>query len=694
MITSRAFIYRFLLCISLLVSVLFGANDSYALESKPVNGEFSSLTLIAGKLDTHENGSATLHAALRLRLKNGWKTYWRSAGDAGFPLTAEATEEAINIGAIKLHWPYPARYVEEWGLESFAFKQQLMLPISIEIPDTKTLSLISLKVNYAVCSDICISEENKIRLSLPTSYKPDNASLFLIRTAEKFVPHENGYKNVQIQPPVIKSENKPDGKGILQVTVNTNSRLGLPELFVEGPAGLRSPKANLSFSKDRKQVVFEIPYEIALPAKTLKGAKLTFTFAEGKLAVEANYNADSTAPDTTSPYAEPEPPEANNNVPNNVPSPLSSASSSSPSLLFIAAIAVLGGLILNIMPCVLPVLSIKLLCVVQHGGRNQREIRLSFLASSLGIITFFLVLAIITISIKETGMAVGWGFHFQSPVFIGFLFILTLLFATNLLGKFEIRLPGWLNTHIYEASASGTLKRHHLLGDYATGIFAALMATPCSAPFLGTAVGFALARGTLEIAVIFLALGLGLALPYLMAACIPSLAMRLPKPGMWMVRVKQVMGGLMLLSSLWLGWVLVEQLTPNQAAVTETSKASLWQPFDEAKIPSLVKEGKTVFVDITADWCLTCKFNKLRVLNNAEIQAMLTEPNVIAMQGDMTRPNPALQAYLKKNGRYGIPFNIAYSPAHPEGLLLPELLTIDAVKAAVTQKEGAKAIAD
>ena len=307
---------------------------------------------------------------------------------------------------------------------------------------------------------------------------------------------------------------------------------------------------------------------------------------------------------------------------------------------------------------------------------------------------------------------------------------LIFLVAANLLGIFEISLPDWLNTRIYETGRAGREQRHHLLGDFATGIFAALMATPCSAPFLGTAVGFALARGDAEILIIFIALGLGLAIPYLLAAIYPSIITKLPKPGMWMVRVKQIMGALMLVAALWLISVLVDQagsgmavfvliitiaigvvlhgrdrwsalrrrgrvplfiagllfmlylastIPPGEQSLaaqrTRVAGQVSWQTFDESKIADLVADGKVVFIDITAEWCLTCKANKLFSLSDADVVSALTEIDVVAMQGDFTKPDKVIEKFLRKHNRYGIPFNIVYGPGHPEGLVLPELLT-------------------
>jgi len=216
------------------------------------------------------------------------------------------------------------------------------------------------------------------------------------------------------------------------------------------------------------------------------------------------------------------------------------------------------------------------------------------------------------------------------------------------------------------------------VGDFLSGVFATLLATPCTAPFLGTAVGFALASEAEVIFLVFAVMGLGLAFPYLAIAAYPKTALLLPRPGAWMVAVKKVMGALLLATALWLGWVMSMQLAPAQH-----EGSGVWQAFAPEKIPALVAEGKTVFVDVTADWCLTCKANKALVLDREEVKALLTRPGVVAMQGDWTKPDEKIAAFLKSHGRFGIPFNVVYTKDKPEGEVLSEVLTVDVVKKAL-----------
>ena len=302
------------------------------------------------------------------------------------------------------------------------------------------------------------------------------------------------------------------------------------------------------------------------------------------------------------------------------------------------------------------------------------------------------------------------------------------LFACNLWGLFEFRLPGWLAD-----MGARTAHVHGMGGHFLTGCFATLLATPCSAPFLGTAIGFALAREAGDIFAVFTALGFGLATPYLLIALMPGLATRLPKPGPWMVTLRKIMGFALAATGLWLVSVLSGVIGLNGSAIVgllmvgviavvflgtrlnrlwqiggagvmvmallafaaptlipntapgarmldkDPRFIGLWQPFDAVAIPGLVSEGKTVFVDVTADWCLTCQVNKAFVLAKDDMVKRLGADNVVAMQADWTLPDDAIAAYLATFGRYGIPFNAVYGPGLPGGLALPELLTRDIV---------------
>lgn len=415
------------------------------------------------------------------------------------------------------------------------------------------------------------------------------------------------------------------------------------------------------------------------------------------------------------------------------------------SLLSLLSIALLGGLILNFMPCVLPVLSLKVMSLVKQSKKAQiHHAKQGFFITGLGILASFLLLALLTIILKASGQAFGWGIHFQNPHFLLFVFLVLVAFSASLCGVFEIDLPSGLGTWLIGHEGKGKIK------DFLSGVFATLLATPCSAPFVGTALSFALARNTGDIFLVFFFLGLGFASPYFLVASLPQRYIFLPKPGIWMVWVQTILGAFLAVTAIWIGWILTFHLPlwvlilstalslmalslfwikhhkkptlkawafatplflmawalswvvrnespydPAKKVASESPILELWQPFEPDGIKALVEQGKFVFVDATAEWCVTCAVNKSLVMNDPHIMDLLAQPNVIAMRADWTRQDPRITQFLQAYGRYGIPFNIVFGPQSPKGVPLPEILTIDAVQDAfkkagleITNKEN------
>ncbi len=393
-------------------------------------------------------------------------------------------------------------------------------------------------------------------------------------------------------------------------------------------------------------------------------------------------------------------------------------------------IALLGGLILNIMPCVLPVLGMKLSSILSARGIERRQIRTHFLASSAGILTSFWLLAVFLMALKLSGQALGWGIQFQNPYFIAVMVVITALFAANMLGLFEIQLPAGAQTWL------ATKGDQSHFGHYLQGMFATLLATPCSAPFLGTAVAFALGGTLPELFAIFTALGLGMALPWLLISLFPSGVLLLPKPGKWMGTVKLLFALMILATSLWLLSLLANfigmpvtimivvilllllfTLTVRKygkrvfliiliSLVATTAVGFLagsltsknwaapladnlhWQALDAQSIAQQVALGKTVFVDVTADWCITCKANKIGVLQQDPVNSALQAENILLMKGDWTVRSDTVTAYLQSFNRYGVPFNIVYGPGAPQGIPLATILSSEQVLSALKQAQG------
>jgi suppressor for copper-sensitivity B len=434
------------------------------------------------------------------------------------------------------------------------------------------------------------------------------------------------------------------------------------------------------------------------------------------------------------------------------PPPVPAAARPAPrpgSLAAMLLIAVLGGLILNLMPCVLPVVSLKVFGLMRAGSHGRGEVVRSALAIAAGILVSFAALAALAVAAAAAGAAVGWGVQFQRPGFVAFLTVVVILFCLNLWGLFEIPLPRPL------AHLGGTATREGLAGHFVSGLFATLMATPCSAPFLGTAIGFALAQPAPIVFAIFLAAGTGLALPYLLLAAAPGAARFLPRPGAWMETVRGIMGFLLAASAVWLLYVLSAQVSPERLATFEVGlllvalftwlrhrtltggpaahraagaglaafavaavvlaaggsgadasggglgggngsrlaaqgKASGligWVAFDRAKAESLAAAGQLVFVDVTADWCFTCKVNERLVLDTPEIAAAFATHHVLPMRADWTNRNDAITRFLADNGRYGIPFYLLYRPGR-EPFVFSELPSKTAILAALDAAAG------
>lgn len=393
------------------------------------------------------------------------------------------------------------------------------------------------------------------------------------------------------------------------------------------------------------------------------------------------------------------------------------------SFLALLGMALLGGFILNFMPCVLPVLSLKIMSLIKHSKKTEKNhVKQGFLTTGLGIITSFLLLAAFTLILKESGEAFGWGIHFQNPHFLLFVFLVLVAFTASLWGVFEVDLPAGLGTWLVTHEGKGRVK------DFLGGVFATLLATPCSAPFLGTALSFALTRSPQDIFLVFFCLGLGFAMPYFLVAALPPHLIRLPAPGVWMLKVQKILGGFLAATALWIGWILSFHLplwaigtslilvllglslfwikhhkrptlkvwllatpffiaawamswnAPFDTSPEEKRRGDMWGSFEESEISSRIKEGKVVFIDATAEWCVTCAVNKRLVLESPAIAALLKDPNVVIMRADWTKQDAAITSFLQRYGRYGIPFNIVFGPQAPEGIVLPEILTINAVQ--------------
>ncbi len=390
-------------------------------------------------------------------------------------------------------------------------------------------------------------------------------------------------------------------------------------------------------------------------------------------------------------------------------------------ILFMLLVAIIGGAVLNIMPCVLPVLSIKLISIVDHSTAQVRKIRHAFLATILGILSCFVVLASMAIAIKITGNTMGWGLQFQNPYFLVTLIIILVFFTANLLGVYEINLGRDISNIINRYITKRNENHKLFFTNYLSGILAVLLATPCSAPFLGSAISFALTQSYSMIILVFFAIGVGFSMPYLILSAAPKLVYLLPKPGPWMNSFKQLMSGFLIATIIWLVYVLIGIIGNLPAYIVSflavimvgslrikiksiryilitiltatlftlpfylkkdkdirvAQYNSIWHNFVEKDIAKYVDQGKIVVIDVTADWCVTCKINKIRVLENSRILERLKQDDIIAMQADITRPRPEVMQFMAKYKRYAIPFNVVFGPNAKSGILTSELPSVE-----------------
>lgn len=319
----------------------------------------------------------------------------------------------------------------------------------------------------------------------------------------------------------------------------------------------------------------------------------------------------------------------------------------------------IGGLILNIMPCVLPVIGLKIMGFVHQAGATRLRVFQLGLAFCAGIFAFFLGIATLATALRAAGSELNWAFQFQNPWFVGIMAAVLLAFGLSLLGAFEILLPPSLNHRIYGMAASEGLG-----GAFGHGLFATLLATPCTAPFLGPALGYALAQPAPVVFAVFACVAAGMASPYFVLTARPAWLKLLPKPGAWMDRTKRFFGILLLLSAVWLGWVLWRQIAP--------------QPGREPFAPQLERAlatGKTVFVDFTADWCVNCKVNERLILKTERVRQLFREHDVAFLVADWTRGDDDITALLRSFGRAGVPLYVIYPRCGGTPVVLPEVIT-------------------
>jgi thiol:disulfide interchange protein/DsbC/DsbD-like thiol-disulfide interchange protein len=644
-----------------------------------------SLTPAAGQRTT---------LAISMTPQPGWHGYWQTPGDSGLPTRIEWTlPKGAKAGDPA--YPVPSTFVIA-GLMNHVYEKPYALIVPFDVPAglAKGTTLpISAKLDYLVCNpSICVPESATVSTTVTVGDgAADPASAASFTQWRKALPRPLGSP--------ARFEVK-DGKFRLAVPLPASVTLHDPHLFAvtDGALNYAAPQ---SFSRDGDTLVIETAAGPTAP-KTFDavlamgdGAGLSFNAAPGTVpAAGTPMSADATA------------------------APAATAPRGTVALTLIAfAGAVLGGLILNIMPCVFPILSLKALSLARAGG-EEREVRRESLAYSAGVILVCVALGGLILALRAAGTQVGWAFQLQDPRVILVLILLTSAIGFNLAGLFELGAVG---------AGSGLASKGGVAGAFWTGALAAFVATPCTGPFMAAALGAALVLPTVAALLVFAGLGLGLAVPFLALGFIPALRRRLPKPGAWMDLFRHILAVPMFLTALGLAWVLGHQteangviigvgaamllaiglwmtglrqrgfkvaswapalvallvalggitLLPKTAAKAAEQGASgmlASQPFDEAKLASLRTGGKPVFLYFTADWCLSCKVNEKAAIERSETADAFRQAGVVTMIGDWTDGDPVIGKFLEAHGRSGVPLYLWYAPGK-DPQVLPQILT-------------------
>lgn len=583
------------------------------------------------RADTSAEGQARL--LLDVKLEDGWKTYWRSPGEGG---VAPSVTWKGEMPAVDWFWPTPARF-EVANITTQGYHDKVTFPMVVHGTLPATINGV---LTLSTCSNVCLLTDFPFSVT-PSVQDPTFAHDYAQAMGQ--IPLASGLTDTLSAGArageLVVEAHRAGGwstPGLYLDTVD-DVDFGMPQIRIDGDTLLATVPVHDSWGEG---------------APDLRGKLVTLVLADNGVAQESQLAiGDAPAVDTAA-----------------------------PAMWQVAAMALLGGLILNLMPCVLPVLGMKLGSILLVEEKSRRQVRRQFLASVAGILVSFMALALLMTVLRMTNQALGWGIQFQNPWFIGVMVLVMLAFSASLFGLFEFRLPSTMTTTLATRGGNG------LAGHFWQGAFATLLATPCSAPFLGTAVAVALTASLPTLWGLFLALGLGMSLPWLLVALRPGLALRLPRPGRWMNILRRLLGVMMLGSAIWLATLLLPHLGVfTQSAVKESVN---WQPLSEQAIDDALAQHKRVFVDVTADWCITCKVNKYNVLHKEDVQAALQQPDVVALRGDWTLPSEAITAFLKKRGQVAVPFNQIYGPGLPEGQALPTLLTREAVLKTLADAKG------
>lgn len=663
--------------------------------------------------------------AVQIKIDDHWHAYWKNPGDAGMaPQVTWNLPEGFSAGP--LVWPTPTRF-SLGPVVGFGYENELVLltEITPAASYTKDSVALSAEIRWVVCNDeTCLPGDSQASLNLPVS---TTAS----KTAEAYAEI---FKKTRSQLPAQHQKLTVErSNGLIQLAIedNTFEKVDAIDFFPEERQAI-DYKEKITLQSDSPHH-YKISMKETAPASNLKGVMVLKSGSKNAayhvdLPLSGNSEISMTTPVVNSTRA-------------NLSTPSQNSFEFTGGLGLALIMAFAGGFLLNLMPCVLPVISFKVLSFIKLAGQSRRLVFQHGLAFSLGVMLSFWVLAALLLGLQTYGRSVGWGFQLQEPIFVATLAASIFLFALSLFGLFEI------GTSLIGAASQAqqiSSNRNALLGSFLGGILATAVATPCTGPFLGTAVGYAVTLPASQAMLIFTSLGLGMCWPYLALAAFPSLLRFLPKPGPWMITFKELMGFLMMGSVLWLIWVFSAQTgsfsvslflaalfflaiagwiygrwsTPMQkpkirsiarlfsfaflgaacyVVVLSTSPwaeamggvsthkqnseitANEWEAFSPERVAQLRAEGTPVFIDFTAKWCLICQANHV-ILSTDEVSQKFSDKGVVKMKADWTKTDETIAAELRKFGRNSVPLYVLYgAEEEKEPQILPQVLTSDTI---------------
>jgi thiol:disulfide interchange protein DsbD len=659
-----------------------------------------------------------LTVALRLAMQKGWHTYWQNPGDSGLPTTLDWKLPA-GVTAGPIEWPVP-HSLPAGPLVNYGYDGEVLHLVTLRAQPTLATgssAVLRARADWLVCKEICIPEGADLELALPVaaSATPDPRWGAPIAAARAALPR-----------PLDGWTASAEGKG---ATI---------EVKLVPPAGARDPGALQFFSFAESRIEPSVPqttkrdgaaYVLTLPVSyNLAG---NFSRVAGVLSAPNGLSANALAATIDVPLsgavragakpalgAAPKldltAPPADNGL----------------SLAVAIAFAFVGGMALNLMPCVFPVLTLKVLGFATHHDQVT-TLRKEALAFAAGVVVTFVALGLVLAGLRSAGEQLGWGFQLQSPAFVTALAALFFVLALNLSGVFEFG-------QMVPSGIAGFTATNRTLDALLSGVLGVLIASPCTAPFMGAALGYAISESTTITLVVFVALGIGMAIPYVTLALLPGWRKHLPRPGPWLARFKQVLAFPLYATVIWLAWVLGAQrdndavvrlllallclgfalwtwhivrtggarpwgiagvaalagsltlawpLFTADADASPSAGASRrvaasdgeWQPYTPTRVADLAASGRPVFVDFTAAWCVTCQVNKRLVLNTQDVRAAFARKNVALVRADWTRRDPDITRALTALGRTGVPVYVLYPPGGRKPVLLPEVLQQQAV---------------